>query len=339
MTPPPKESDSDNDLPPSYTEATSSIIPTNILLPTSPLTTHLRTLPARLRATQQARTTAQQARDIAVVTRLLAPGVEAFLADLAAAMPRGVRPPFVAELTLVPAAAVPHGWAMSGAAERRKEGEVVRVVRVDGDGELEKWMTMTTTQPQQRPGGEDSKGRRGLGGGGDERGEDDDDKDDDGVGGGSAAAEAAFDEWGRFETDEMGHGGGGGAAANTWWFKDEDMARRLAAYLRPEPAPGRKTVQPQAVVAEKAPVVKEEKSGWRWGLGVSSRRKSEKQSSSPTLPSSSPPATSHAAAGPDDSVKMTVRAEEVTFRKENDFGVWESRSGFGIVVTVRVSRT
>jgi hypothetical protein len=37
----------------------------------------------------------------------------------------------------------------------------------------------------------------------------------------------------------------------------------------------------------------------------------------------------------DDRVEMVVRAEEVTFRKENEFGVWESMSGFGIVVTVK----
>jgi hypothetical protein len=35
---------------------------------------------------------------------------------------------------------------------------------------------------------------------------------------------------------------------------------------------------------------------------------------------------------------MVVRADEVTFRKENDFGVWESRTGYGIVVRIRVKK-
>lgn len=32
---------------------------------------------------------------------------------------------------------------------------------------------------------------------------------------------------------------------------------------------------------------------------------------------------------------MTVRAEEVSFRRENELGIWESRNGYGIVVRVR----
>ncbi|KAK3938840.1 hypothetical protein QBC46DRAFT_159378 [Diplogelasinospora grovesii] len=32
---------------------------------------------------------------------------------------------------------------------------------------------------------------------------------------------------------------------------------------------------------------------------------------------------------------MVVRPQVVTFRRANEFGVWESTSGFGIVVVVR----
>ncbi|AEO68457.1 uncharacterized protein THITE_2170766 [Thermothielavioides terrestris NRRL 8126] len=113
------------------------------------------------------------------------------------------------------------------------------------------------------------------------------------------------------------------------------MARRLAAYLRPEPNLERKRVQ-AAVVEKKA--AEKEKSGWgRWGLG-GGRKKSVGETSpvapspvSPTLPSPGP-------AGEDGSVKMTVRADEVTFRRENEFGIWESKTGWGIVVTVTVRR-
>ena len=113
---------------------------------------------------------------------------------------------------------------------------------------------------------------------------------------------------------------------------------RLAGYLRPEPSLERKHVQ--AVVVEK----KEEKSGWgRFGFGGSSRKKSVAEplpSSLSPVPTPTPGLMSPTIGGAEnDSVKMTVRAEEVTFRKENDFGVWESRSGFGIVIVVKVART
>ncbi|KAK4132131.1 hypothetical protein BT67DRAFT_457551 [Trichocladium antarcticum] len=254
--------DPHNDLPPTYNEATttttasSTSSPLNLSHPPrrihplpSPLTAHLRTLPARLRQAQHARLTAQAARDLDLVTERLVPPVEAFLAGLT-----GV--PGVAALTLVPGAAVPRG---------------------------------------------------GL----------------------RAPREAAgFDGWGRFDTDDAGGGPGDGERVTEawWWFRDEAMARRLALYLRPEPDLGRRRVQ--AVVVEQ----KAAKSIWPW-----SRRKStggQTSPTSPTLPSPGLPSPGEAEA--DDSVTMTVRADEVTFRKENAFGVWESRTGFGIVVTVRV---
>ncbi|KAK0609943.1 hypothetical protein B0T17DRAFT_123670 [Bombardia bombarda] len=128
------------DLPPTYAAATTTSPHTIPFLPpsptvtsifTSPLTSHLQTLPVRMREMQQAHYSDQASRDLEYIT-LLIPHVEAFLSDLVS-MPR--TPP-VAELTLVPACAVPRGWAMTGAAERRREGEVVRVVRVEGYGKV-----------------------------------------------------------------------------------------------------------------------------------------------------------------------------------------------------------
>ncbi|KAK4150508.1 hypothetical protein C8A00DRAFT_17992 [Chaetomidium leptoderma] len=112
------------------------------------------------------------------------------------------------------------------------------------------------------------------------------------------------------------------------------MARRLATYLRPEANLERKHVQ-AAVVENK--VVEKEKSGWgRWGLGGGSRKKGLQLTPPVAASPVSPALSSPGSGGEDDSVKMTVRSEEVTFRKENEFGVWEGRSGWGIVVTVRV---
>lgn len=299
--------------------STSTLTTTGLPLP-SPLTTHLRSLPARLRATQLARQTAQAAHDFDL-TSLLVPPIEAFLADLTSSYPPSSVAvgrqaiPAVAELTLVPASAVPAGAEMSGAGERRREGEVVRVVRVAVN-----------------LGGPDGAGEKGEKGRGAEKGDGDADRRRRGSYEDRSRDRQGFDEWGRFDTDD---GAGAGERDGGWWFRDEEMARRLAVYLRPEPDMRRKRVQ--AAVVEQKKVVKEEKSGWgRWGFGGSSKKKGAEQAFPVVPPPVSPGLPSPASGSDDDSVTMTVRAEEVTFRNENDFGVWESRTGWGIVVTVRV---
>ncbi|KAL2193212.1 hypothetical protein P885DRAFT_45890 [Corynascus similis CBS 632.67] len=294
----------------------------------SPLTTHLRTLPARLRASHLARQTAQAALELDLIA-LLVPHVEAFLArdDIISRLgSSSYHSSSFAELTLVPSSAVPPAAGMSGAAEREREGEIVRAGRVAV-----------------------ARGLRILKGFGDEKGGFLDD--DDGLDGRRrnrnwSGAESSlrqaiktdFEEWGRFDSFENDGGGRLDAALaeeeGEWWFKDEEMARRLAAYLRPEPNLERKHVQ-GSVVENRA--VEKERSGWgRWGLGGSSRKKAAERAS-PGLPSPvSPALSSPGSAGEDDAIKMTVRAEEVTFRWENDFGLWESKTGWGIVVTLRV---
>jgi hypothetical protein len=334
MTSPPPDPDSLP--PPTYTEATTNPFPrnptttttnssptttTSLPLP-SPLTTHLRTLPARLRATQLARQTVQAASDFDL-TALIVPHIEAFLADLTAM----VRTPPLAELTLVPAPAVPAGCGMSGAVERRREGEVVRVGRVavgklggGGGGGLDDGGKGGGDGGEAWFGGDEKRRGRETAdrGWGDENGEDK-----------WKVTTKEFGEWGRFETDDAGEGSSNGEKA--WWFGDEEMAGRLAMYLRPEPNLERKHVR--AVVAEPKRVVKEEKSGWsRWGFGGKKAAEPRTPLVPPLVSSTLPPQPP----SEDDSVTMTVRAEEVTFRKENDFGVWESMTGWGIVVRVTV---
>ncbi|KAK4446514.1 hypothetical protein QBC34DRAFT_411362 [Podospora aff. communis PSN243] len=330
-----------DDLPPSYSESTTSSIPrpnfrssnpnssTTRLPPsltshfTSPIAAHLSSLPSRLRSAQQAHANSQAAADLETIT-VLAPAIEDFLHDLGSDPSRA--PPPRAELTLVPASAVPRGWALSGAAERRREGEVVRVVRVEG------------ISPPDAKGKGDSKGSDKKGKG--EKASSsswnpavNDDDDDEGFTYTGARGEG-FDEWGRFndgEDDGLSEVGAG------TYFRDERMARRLSGYLQPkaEVFVERKQIQQAVVDAKK-------EKGFRWG-----RKKSESSSpvASPSqaqVPVVKTEQGSPGGPGPivqgDDRVSMVVRADEVTFRKENDFGVWESRTGFGIVVRIRVKK-
>ncbi|KAL8380843.1 hypothetical protein RB595_005234 [Gaeumannomyces hyphopodioides] len=300
--------------PPPYSESpgagfspTRPVGPLNPSLYTSHLAAHLSTLPARLRESQHARSTRQAASDLDVVERVL-PHVEAFLADIVS-LPR---PPPAAELTFVPAPAVPPPWGLTGAAERRREGDLVQLVRLE--------------LPD--PAAVDGKGGKG-GGGSDVKN-----------GTGSAAAAAAaktptsadsslrperdwssrtenlFDEWGRWGDDAAASGD---QQAGSWWWRDESAARRLAAYLQP------------------APIVKTERRAVQAAVGG---EESSSASSTPTSPNpqSSPTVAASPILGQDESVYMTVRADEITFRKENDFGVWESMSGWGIVVVVTIKR-
>ncbi|KAK0710535.1 hypothetical protein B0T21DRAFT_297882 [Apiosordaria backusii] len=325
----------DGDLPPTYTEAittthtgssfTSSHAGpssssntannnSNILLPpslinplTSPLTNHLRTLPGRLYRAQQARATEQASRELDIITALV-PHIEKFLSNL------GNHPSNTAELVLVPEPAVPKGWVMTGAAERRKQGEVVKIVKTNMGKLLSQHTGSSATTPQTGRG--EKSGLPSYG----NREEDNDDGDS------PDENKPEFDEWGRFECSDT-DGIGNGDTSQWLWFKDEGMARRLATYLRPEPNLERKHVQ--ATVVER----KAEKSLWKgWGSSSKSKeRASSSSASSPTTPSTPGMGEN------EDAVKMTVRAREITFRKENDFGVWESRTGFGIVCNVRIT--
>ncbi|KAM7201078.1 hypothetical protein V8F33_003490 [Rhypophila sp. PSN 637] len=329
----------DGEVPPSYFESTSpstynhhasqsssSISRGNsnseLVLPpssiTSPPTTHLHNLPIRMRANQEARVTEQASQDVEIIA-LLAPHVEKFMVDLGSL----ARIPTRAELTLVPGTIVPKGAKMSGAAERRREGEVVRVVRVefprvskkDGGGGGKG----NGGYPAEKKGFSDRDNRAGNDGFDDSS---DDERD-----------ESGFDEWGRFDTEAGGEGGA--TRENPWFFRDEAMAHRLAGYLGPEPNLDRRHIQ--AVVtgsASPAPVspgaagASPSGSGRGWSLW--GRKKQQAVPKSVNSPMLSPGETEQAS--------MTVRVEEVVFRVVNDFGIYESLSGFGIVVTVKIRR-
>ncbi|KAH6608283.1 nad-dependent epimerase dehydratase family [Trichoderma cornu-damae] len=107
------------------------------------------------------------------------------------------------------------------------------------------------------------------------------------------------------------------------WWESENAARRLAKHLQPE----------RPAAAKSAPMLRDgdcgassnKKSGL-WGLF----KKSDKAAQQVV-----PPTTE----GSGDGVTMTARAEEVTFRRENELGIWETMTGWGIVVRVRIQST
>ncbi|KAK3377164.1 hypothetical protein B0T24DRAFT_236227 [Lasiosphaeria ovina] len=287
-------------------------------LAASSLTHHLATLGARLASAQAARATEQAARDLAMIN-LVVPHVEAFLSELA-----WDDSAVGGELVLVPAGAVARGWALTGAAERRRGGEFLRVARVGEPqvGKSEKSGSGGNSGVVPEPVRSGGFGGEGY--------------DDDGDGDGRQPADkAGFDDWGRFDDGE-GSSSLDAPTASWWWFRDGRLARRLAAYLQPRPEVNveRRHVQ-AAVVAAKADKLPSPSSGggWRWGGLL--RQKNKKDAALMSPPLSGTPGLADVRTPQDDGISMTVRAEEMRFRRENDFGVWESLSGYAIAVTVK----
>lgn len=298
MSKPPDDSvRSYTDAPPSYTSTLSSTTPLPALL--APLTTHLSTLPSRLRQSTAQSHTRQTDTDLALLSHIL-PHIEAFL--LSSASELASARAGVAQLIAVPLAAVPQPWALSEVEEWRKAGEVVTVARVDvpADGKVDG-----------TEGREAARHEKGLGR---------EEKED---GNAEQKKTREFDDWGRWDDGE-----GSDDSARALWWRDEAMARRLAGYLQPRERveTGRREIMAQVKKD------KERKGLLGWGRKTSDAKPAEASAGSKG-PQVGPVATETEGAS------MTVRAREVTFRKENEFGVWESLSGFAVVVTIRVRKT
>lgn len=133
--------------------------------------------------------------------------------------------------------------------------------------------------------------------------------------------EREFDDWGRWDD---GDGEASAEGEEALWWRDEDMARRLAGYLQPKEQVKTERREVRAEVQQQ----QREKRGLFGGWG---RKAPEARpvTAERVIPAGRPDT---------EGVSMTVRAEEVTFRRENEFGIWESRSGWGVVVTVRIRK-
>lgn len=129
----------------------------------------------------------------------------------------------------------------------------------------------------------------------------------------------AFGDWGRFEEDNIDTGP---SADESLWWKDEDMAARLARHLQP---------QRPIIAVDRQTVAERARRPSRWNLFGG------------RLPGDTPPVATGSTTSQasirrveHEDITMKVVPREVTFRKENDFGIWESNRGWGLVVQVRV---
>lgn len=380
--------------PPQYTPTASSQSP----FATPFLTAHLQSLPSRLRASHAAHASARDAADLYTVS-LLTPHIERFLDDVVASSRqaegnisvagREAAAALSAELVLVPKAAVRRekGWVLADAKERRREGEVIRVVRVGFDNDEESGdkkhdassrKKNSENEPALSEEREWDESREFTSWGRwKEDGEDAEGEDDYGLATRRRSTNRSDDD------DEAGLSAAGSSKEHQptplLWWRDEAAARRLASYLQPKaPPPPAEKSRSAAVISTVQTAVspsgnkgrekeKEEKrsgaSGWG-GLGGFMRRRADKeqpqhQYQQPPKPVAAAPSEKAREAGLaspstltvdgggstssggntfEHRVSMTVRAQEVTFRRENEFGIYESLSGPGIVVTVRIRR-
>jgi hypothetical protein len=118
-----------------------------------------------------------------------------------------------------------------------------------------------------------------------------------------------------------------------WFWRDEDMAMRLAGYLKP--APDLKNAQLPPRKEEVKAAAEPSSSRGFWGRKKSSSKSAERpplvedRKIDPVVP---PTETEK------EKVLMDVKAEEVVFRTENDFGIFETRRGWAIVLKLRVQQ-
>ncbi|KAI1471258.1 uncharacterized protein F4812DRAFT_171641 [Daldinia caldariorum] len=294
--------------PPPYSATPTNIPPVNELQLnslTSHLQHHVASLPDLIRAAQEARKAEQSFSDASLLDRIVTV-LEEFLVDL------GTRhtPVPLATLTLVPDTAIPKNAVLSGLEDTKRRGEICRVARI----------SIENSSKDAKPGSSTRSSP--------EISEDP-----------SWATGQEFSDWGRFDGPSSSQDDTTEKIRTLWW-RDEEMARRIANYLQPkrEKKPQvRFNSVVQTVVEQRLPPKKEKKS-WFWGKRASHQKPPE--AVVPVVPSPLKVDTTVDDTQDDQEdqgADMTVAAQEVAFRQENELGIWESVRGWGIVVTVKVT--
>lgn len=126
------------------------------------------------------------------------------------------------------------------------------------------------------------------------------------------------------------------AGTDTLWWGDEEQALRLASTLKGIVTPERPqgSEAPRDVhVEEQEPAEQSDskgKSPARSFFGLSRKSRSPIEPTAPKIQAKSFATVSLGSA------KVHVEAEEVTLRRENDFGLWESSSGWAIVINATI---
>lgn len=125
----------------------------------------------------------------------------------------------------------------------------------------------------------------------------------------------------------------GGIEEGSWFWEDEEMAERLARCLRPRQELRNEVLPPRKEELKDQEKKKDTSSGF-WGRKKSvtkSPRVEERRDLKGTGVNDGERGN-----GIGDRVVFDVKAEEVCFRTENAFGIYETERGFGIVLNLRV---
>lgn len=325
------------------------------------LRTHLSDLPNRIRSSSTRNQTAQNTADLATIS-LLIPHVEYFLSAAAqkVSSPSWNRSTLLGALYLVPSSAISPAAELGDLHERCREGEFIRVVRVKSHNYFrEKGGTAKSghekgspekTVSYRAPGASEAIGslRRW-----------------------DPARDEHFDSWGRFgnEAAPPHHSIRTSNAINVnygfedncshvddrendmdlrseeelrsrcmIWWSDERTAKRLASYLQPasESAQSLERTKVQNTVAlslsssnsscrKDANIGK--KKSW---FGLGSSKKMGKKPVEEVEPVEEIPGI------PEERVDLDFKAQELKFQQENEFGLFEIVSGWGIVASVKI---
>jgi hypothetical protein len=142
--------------------------------------------------------------------------------------------------------------------------------------------------------------------------------------------ERGFDAWGRFDDEASTE------EPSVLWWSDEDMAYKLAQKLQAQhllPSSHRTAASASSASAAGASTIASLRSGLR--TLIESFHDPQRVWPPPPPPAGASRSAPKAESSP---ATMNIRAEQVTFRRENEMGIWESKTGWGIVVRIRISQ-
>lgn len=267
------------------------------------LRSHISSLPTRIRDSNVARADRHAAADSALLENVLVPHVEAFLAEVAA-LPD--HPPS-ATLVLYPAAAMMDVGADASEGKKSEED----TPKLSGLDDMQRCGEFVRVQ----------------------------------------GVDGFFPSPKEKDVDSKQGGLYSGSPEARLWWRDEAMARRLAAYIQPKPEEDPNVAPPaffDADVARHEKQQREQEQGSKkksWSL-KKFLGGNNNQSSSPTSTAKTQSTARSGSQGREYAVQsvnaseldtragMTVKAEEMTFRVENDMGLYESFNGWALVARV-----